>query len=160
MKRPLPFLPLLLVGCLSEGFHPLRTEALGPLRPGMESREVTALLGPGTLGPSATRRDGAWRQVWVYPAAGVEVTLVRADAATEPRVEGLRVAAPCPWTTRRGVRVGSTEAEVRKAYGRDLDSETTRPGELLVAGATHGRLVFRLQGGRVSTILLAPTLAS
>ncbi len=69
-------------------------------------------------------------------------------------IESLTITSPSILQTQRGIRIGSTEAEVIKAYGRFRNAEASKPGELLVAGSIFGGVMFDFQQGRVSRIFI------
>ena len=51
-------------------------------------------------------------------------------------------------------RVGSTEAEVIKAYRRHYNKEDSTAGSLVVAGPIYGGVTFEITKGKVSQIFI------
>lgn len=66
----------------------------------------------------------------------------------------MTITSPSTLQTQRGIRIGSTEQEVIKAYGRFQNAEDSKPGELLVAGSIFGGAMFNFHQGRVSGIFI------
>ena len=69
-------------------------------------------------------------------------------------IESITITSPSILQTQRGIRIGSTEAEVIKAYGRFQNAEDSKQGELFVAGSIFGGVMFDFQQGRVSRIFI------
>jgi hypothetical protein len=60
----------------------------------------------------------------------------------------------CELATARGVRLGSSEAEVKIAYGREFNAEESRAGETFVAGSVYGGVIFEVEKGKVVGIFI------
>ena len=131
-------------------------ERLGPFRLGQPEAEARAAL---PCPASATPRelwgaDGAWHFTLRAPACGVLLGLAAPTQAGAAQVQSVTVTPPSLLATARGVRVGSDEAAVRRAYRAELDAEATEPGHRLVAGSIYGGLIFTLEHGEVRAIFL------
>lgn len=62
--------------------------------------------------------------------------------------------ARCKLATTRGIKIGSTEAEVRKAYQDVENKEESEAGKSFVAGSIYGGVIFTLEKGRVVEIFM------
>lgn len=131
-------------------------ESLGTLRLGLTGAEVIKVLGK----PSGKNKDvmweaiGEWVQEWNYPAKGLVLNMASGKKGGAKSTLSISAAAGCSLATARGIRIGSTEAEVRKAYGAVEDRESSVRGESFVAGSLYGGVVFRFEKGRVSEIFI------
>ena len=109
--------------------------------------------------PASTSREeleaasGDYVQTWNYPSRGLSFVMAGPKKGGPKTISRLTIKAPCTLASARGIRIGSTEAEVRKAYARDIDKESTRPG-FIVAGSIYGGVMFTLGKGRVTEIFL------
>jgi hypothetical protein len=132
------------------------SERLGALRLGLPAAEVIQALGqPASRGPiEKWGATGQLHQEWRYPAQGITVDLV-ADTETGPQtVRGLTIAAPCALRTRLGIGIGSSLAEVRKAYGPHESKDAPYDGKRFVAGSLFGGVLFFIEQDRVRSIFV------
>jgi hypothetical protein len=131
-------------------------ESLGTLRLGLTGAEVMKALGK----PSGKGKDvlweaiGEWVQEWNYPAKGLALNMASGKKGGAKSLFSISASAGCTLATARGIRIGSTEAEVRKAYGAVEDRESSVRGESFVAGSLYGGVIFRFEKGRVSDIFI------
>jgi hypothetical protein len=130
--------------------------SLGKLRLGLSGAEVVKLLGK----PSSTGKDvmweaiGEWVQEWNYPAHGLSLNMASGKKGGAKSVFSISAFAGCTLATARGIRIGSNEGEVRKAYGAVEDKESSVRGASFVAGSLYGGVIFRFEKGRVSDIFI------
>ena len=134
----------------------LEREALGPIRIGARREGVLELLGEAPI--ESPRQvwgsDGRVHQSLAFPARGLTLGMV-SDALAGPQVVASILARPpCTFSTRRGIRIGSSEADVQRAYGAEHNAEEGRQGSLFVAGSFFGGLTFTLRNGSVAEIVL------
>jgi hypothetical protein len=131
-------------------------ESLGTLRLGLTGDEVMKVLGK----PSGKGKDvmweaiGEWVQEWDFPAKGVTLNMASAKKGGAKTIMSISASEKCVFATARGVRIGSSEAEVHKAYGKLEDKESSVRGESFVAGSLYGGVIFRFEKGRVSDIFI------
>ena len=134
----------------------LRAEGLGALHLGMLEKEVREFLGTPAKQTALTLQgaDGLYVQEWRYPARGISLTMstgeTKKGAKTVVRFEA---AAPCQLATRRGIKIGSAESAVRKAYAAIADRETPAAPGTFIAGSIFGGIIFNFADGKVSHIL-------
>ena len=163
MKLILSFLclvGLLFAGVISE---PLRAEedlsakeSLGALALGQKQDEVIKLLGkPVSKGKDVEwEAIGDWVQEWTFPDQGIMLNMASEKKGGRKTVFSITATSNCTLATARGIRIGSTEAAVRKAYGRQEDKEQSAPGKSFVAGSIYGGVIFHFSGGKVSEIFI------
>ena len=134
----------------------LEKEQIGKLHIGLSETEVRQII-PGKPTRGAEKwwgADGQYHQEWQYPDGGITLGMVSKKKGGLKSIESLTITSPSILQTQRGIRIGSTEAEVVKAYGRFQDAEESKPGELFVAGSIFGGVMFDFQQGRVSRIFI------
>lgn len=131
-------------------------EAFGKLALGQKADEVVALLGK----PESKGKDimweaiGEWVQEWRYPKQGLRLNMASEKKGGAKTVLMISASRGCEFATKRGVRIGSSEAEVRKAYGAVEDKEASVRGESFVAGSVYGGVIFHFEKGRVTEIFI------
>ncbi len=155
----------LLVGILTlaAGFNPLsaadqslENEMLGKIKLEQKAAGVTALLGkPDSKGQDAEwAATGEWVQEWRFKSQGLTLNMASASKAGAKTVLSITAQAPSKLATSRGIHIGSTIAEVTKAYGRVQDKEQSVSGKTFVAGSVYGGVIFTFTNGKVSQIFI------
>lgn len=139
-----------------KGFALMKEEALNEIRLEMPQIEVLKFLGkPAKMGPDVEwEAIGEHVQEWQYPAQGLTLQMASIKKGGTKKVLIVTLKAPGERRTKKGIHLGSTEAEVRKAYGALEDKESSQKGEIFVAGTVYGGLVFHFEKGKVSEIFL------
>lgn len=130
-------------------------ESFGQLTLGAKPASVEKLLGkPESKGKKTMQEaTGTSIQDWNYPAKGLTITMEFADKKQET-VSIIRATAACTLATARGIKIGSTEAAVAKAYGKERDKESSKAGESFVAGSLYDGIIFTLKDGKVAEIFI------
>lgn len=130
-------------------------QKVGGLKLGLDSSQVTALLGkPAKEGkPVEEAATGLTVKDQTYPQRGLVITLSREGKATVWRLERFTVTSPCQWKTPQGIGIGSSHQEVRKAYGELLDKEGQSATQLVV-GSIYDGLIFHFKNGKVESIFV------
>jgi hypothetical protein len=125
--------------------------SIGPVRRGQSAADVRRLLGrpASKTRPELWGADGAWHSEWKFPARGVTLGMVAAKKAGRPSVEMITVAAPCDWKTTRGIRLGSTVAEVDTAYPPATRDPNVVDEEAIIVGSVFDGLAIRFAEGKV-----------
>lgn len=120
-----------------------------PLKTGEMWRSATLLPEGkrGLFGPST------YHQELENIPCGIKVGLA-AKPGSAFTVESIAVFAPNTMATSRGIRVGSTEQEVEKAYAAEWNRDVDERGKAFVAGAIDKGIIFYFENGRVFRILL------
>lgn len=134
----------------------LDREALGPLKLGQTAADVTRLLGaPESRGKETEWAAlGEWVQEWRFPRQGLKLHLAAAEKGGAQTVLMVTATAPCQFATAHGIKMGSSVAEVTRAYREVEDKEHSRPGESFVAGSIYGGVIFTFKEGKVAEIFL------
>jgi hypothetical protein len=159
LKKCLAFMVIIgLIGSVAFAADefPYDKEQIGKLRLGLPEPEVKLIIpGKPVLGPEKLwGADGQYHQEWHYPDGGISLGMVAKKKGGIKSIESITLTSPSTLQTQRGIRIGSTEAEVVKAYGPFRNAEDSRPGELLVAGSIFGGVMFDFQQERVSRIFI------
>ena len=103
-------------------------EQIGKLHLGLSAKEVKQIIpGQPARGPEQLwGADGAYHQEWKYPAAGITLGMVSEKKGGPKSIERITLTSPSTLATSKGIRIGSTEAEVNKAYGRFRNAEDSK----------------------------------
>ena len=133
----------------------MRKEVVGGLRLGATAASVVKALGPPAQKGKIDQRgsDGDYVQTWKFPARGLELTMRAAKRAGAQTIDAIVVNAPSTLKTSRGIGIGSTLAELQRAYGADRNPEDST-ADSFVAGSTFGGVIFQLEAGRVRSIFV------
>jgi hypothetical protein len=131
-------------------------ETLGKLKLGQEAGVVTKVLG----NPDSKGKDvyweaiGEWVQDWHFPKQGLTLAMSSEKKGGAKAIYSITAEAPCNLVTSRGIKIGSPEAEVAKAY-RDLrNTEQSVSGKTFVAGSIYGGAIFTFKSGKVAQIFI------
>jgi hypothetical protein len=153
---------LLLLAALCLGIGPLRAEkmfegdSLGSLKLGQKAAAVIETLGkPASKGKDVEwEAIGEWVQEWHFPKQGLTLAMSSEKKGGAKTILSITAEAPCELATSRGIKIGSTEAALAKAYRDVQDKEAGEPGKLFVAGSVYGGVMFHLEDGKVAQIFI------
>jgi hypothetical protein len=147
---------LICSAAFAAGEFPLEKEKIGKLHIGLSEREVKQIIpGKPTRGPEKWwGADGQYHQEWKYPDVGITLGMVSKKKSGIKSIESITITSPSKLQTQRGIRIGSTEQEVIKAYGHFQNAEDSKQGEFFVAGSIFGGVMFNFHQGRVSSIFI------
>ena len=144
------------IGSLRAEEKLLEGEALGKIALGKEVDALAALIGqPDTKGKDESwEAIGAWVQEWRYRALGLKLGMNSRKKGGAKTVLSITAEAPCALATSRGIKIGSTEAEVMKAYRKVRNAEESIAGQTFVAGSLYGGTIFTFKSGKVRQIFI------
>lgn len=131
-------------------------ESLGKLKLGSKGDEVIKLLGK----PASKGKDvewaaiGEWVQEWKFPEQGIQLNMASAKKGGTKTVLMITGTSACKLATAKGIAIGSSEADVKKAYGSVQDKENSEAGKTFVAGSIYGGVIFHFEKGKVSEIFI------
>ena len=162
------FLPRLTILCLwlialcanmvplKAGDKFLEGESLGKLALGQKSDQVTSFVGkPDSKGKDTMwEAIGEWVQEWRFKAQGLTFNMASESKGGAKTIASVTAVSPCKLTTARGIQIGSSIADVTKAYKKFQDKEMSVPGKTFVAGSIYGGVIFTFKDGKVSQIFL------
>ncbi len=134
----------------------LDNEALGKIKLGRKAADLAGLIGKPDSKGKDTEWDaiGEWVQEWRFKSQGLTLHMASKSKGGAKTVLTITAEAPSKLATARGIHIGSTIAEVTKAYGKVQDKEGSEPGKTFVAGSVYGGVIFTFTGGKVSRIFL------
>lgn len=137
-------------------FQLMRDEAIGALKIGLSREQAIKIVGAS---PKAGRieewdADSQFHQQLTFKNAGISLSMVSKTKSSSQTIESITAVAPCALTTKKGIHIGSSEAEVMKAYKRNYNKEESTPGSSFVAGSTYGGISFQIDNGKISQIFL------
>ncbi|MHB8139171.1 MAG: hypothetical protein ACYDGO_12410 [Smithellaceae bacterium] len=140
----------------ADEFTLLREERIGALRIDLPEREVKKTI-HSTLKRGSDElwgADGAYHQKWEYAGCGITLGMVSEKKGASKSVDSITLVSPGNLSTKRGIRIGSTEQEVMEAYGPYWNKEDSKSFNIFVAGSIYGGLMFDFKNGKVSRIFL------
>lgn len=131
-------------------------ESFGKLALGQKAATVIQHLGePKSKGEDLLMEaTGEWVQEWEYPVLGLTLMMGSEAQGGAKTVWSISADGKCELATARGIRIGSSEAEVKKAYSKEYNAEDSRAGETFVAGSVYGGVIFDLEKGKVLGIFI------
>lgn len=131
----------------------LAKESLGQLKLNQGADAVVKALGkPESKGEDLFQgADGTWVQEWSYPAQGLQLVMASSEKGGAKMISSITATDGCKLATARGIRLGSTVAQVQKAYA-DVRSQEGASDEEFVAGSIYGGVIFSLEKGKVTRI--------
>ena len=134
---------------------PYKQEQIGKLHLGLAAKAVQQLIpGKPVLGPDQLMgADGLYHQEWKYPKAGISLDMTSEEKGALKTIASISVTGPSTLQTQRLIGIGSTAAEVTKAYGPFRSAEDSTP-ERFVAGSNFGGVIFNFEQGKVSQIFI------
>lgn len=134
----------------------LDTESLGLLKVGSEEAEIVRVLGTPKK-KSKAQEEGATGDFvsdWTWDSAVVSMAGESAKGPWKARMITIKKGSPL--TTVAHVRIGSTRAEVEKAYKRSEEDDGKKPDQYLV-GSLYGGILFSFdKDNKVSVISMGP----
>lgn len=132
------------------------SEGLGKLALDQKAGVVLELLGePKSKGADVLMEaTGEWVQEWSFPAKGLTLMMGSTDKGGKKTVWSITADEKCELATERGVRIGSSETEVKNVYGKVYNAEESRAGETFVAGSVYGGVIFEFEKGKVVGIFI------
>lgn len=131
-------------------------EQVGKLRHGLSAQEVKQIIpGKPACGPEELwGADGEYHQEWQYPDVGVTLGMVSKKKGGSKSIWSITITSPSPLQTQRGIRIGSTELEVKDAYRRFRNAFDSEHFNCFIAGSIFGGVMFDLKQGKVSQIFI------
>ena len=132
----------------------LHKESLGGLRINLPEKDVLRLLDqPAKRGKLVFQAaDGNYVQEWHYPEKGIDLSMSGEKKTGPKRIVSITASAPCTLATRKGIKIGSAENAVRKAYGMFVDRNAPAEPGTYVLGSIYGGIIFNFEKGKVSRI--------
>ena len=144
------------VGCAAPNSNLLTEERIGCLRIGLSEGDLKKSLscelkrGPENLWGA----DGAYHQTWQCASCGLNLGMFSEKRRGSKAIESITLTSPSTLSTKRGIRIGSSEKEVRKAYRALWNREDSKASGSFVAGSIFGGMIFYFQDGKVREIFL------
>ncbi len=131
-------------------------EKIGELRLGLSEKEINRIIPcrPEKGKEILEGATGDYIQMWKYHDCGILLKMVSERKRGAKSVGSITVTSPCDFATGSGIRIGSEESEVVKAYGQFQDPEETKKGKVFVAGSIYDGMIFTLKEGKVVKIFL------
>ena len=140
----------------ADGFALLHEERIGTLRIGLSEGEVKKRIHCSLKRGSEELwgADGAYHQKWEYVDCGITLSMVSEKKGASKSIESISLVSPSTLSTKRGIRIGSTEQEVMKAYKSQWNREDSKHFGSFVAGSIYGGVMFDFENDKVSRIFL------
>ncbi len=129
----------------------LTKENLGGIKIGMTAKALSAILGKVTIKKSPSKeenREGF--ETWDCPEKGLSIEMSSQEGNQGRTVSRFIAKKKCPFATAKGIKLGSTLAEVSKAYGTLHENG---PNQFLAGNAADAvGIFFTIKDGKVSEI--------
>lgn len=131
-------------------------EPFGKLALGQSAESLRKVLGE----PEGKGKDtmweaiGEWVQDWKFPKQGLTIAMSSEKKGGTKTVFSITADTGCSLLTARGIKIGSPEDAVWKAYAKEKDKEQSRRGDAFVAGSLYGGIIFSFKDGKVSQIFI------
>lgn len=137
-------------------FKLMKSETIGTLRIGMTADQLgqTLKAKPARGADRRWEADGQYHQKWTYARDGLRLTMVSEKKGGPKTVEMIDCMARCTLKSARGIGIGSTLADVQKAYAAEFNKEESKLPGTFVAGSIYGGLILSFKGGKVSQMFL------
>jgi len=138
-----------------DDFKAMKKERIGGLAIGTPAAAVIKALGQPSKKSKIVHQeaDDNYVQTWSFTAQGVEVGMTSGKPGGAQTIDSITVKGASTLKTARGIGIGSTLAELTKAYGAQKNAEDSN-AEAFVVGSVYGGVIFRLAGDKVSEIFL------
>jgi hypothetical protein len=138
-----------------DDFAAMKKERIGGLGIGTPAAAAIKALGkPSSKGKIELQEaDGNYVQTWTYADKGVELGLSSAKRGGPQTIDWMTIKGSSTLKTAKGIGLGSTVAEVARAYGAEKNAEESSP-ESFVVGSMYGGVIFRLAKDKVTEIFL------
>lgn len=142
----------------NDGNDLLANESLGGIQIGLEEKALDAILGKSKVekGKSALEEaTGEYIQTWTCEEMGLSLRMSSGESKKgAPHVAGFTASETCLLATNKGIKIGSTRADVLKAYGalEDKENQGVAGADSFVAGSIYGGIIFTFKDNKVSEI--------
>ena len=132
----------------------LMKENIGLLSIGISDSDTLKILGQPEQKSTARiwGADGMEHQGWYYNAKGIELDMIRKENKQE--VNMISIKSPCDYKTQRGIQIGSSSAEVQRAYKNEINLHDSKSDSSIVAGTIYGGIIFGLKDTIVTSIFI------
>jgi hypothetical protein len=132
----------------------LDTETIGGLKIGADEKAILAALGAPKHKDKAVQEGATMEYAsdWTWPTASINMV---SDTGKPPwKARLISVSKTSTLETTQHIHLGSTRADVEKAYKRS-EEDDGKPDQFLV-GSVYGGLLFEFKKDRVVTISMGP----
>jgi hypothetical protein len=130
----------------------LDTESFGAIKVGSEEAEIVRTLGPPKK-KSKAQEEGATGDFvsdWTWPSAAISMA---GEAKTGPwKARLITLKKGSTLATSKNIHVGSTRAEVEKAYTRSEEDDGSKKDQYLV-GSLYGGILFEFDKANKVTVM-------
>lgn len=127
----------------------LSKESLGGIKIGMTEKALGAVIGKAAIKKSPSKQEGRdGYEVWDCPAKGLSIEMGSPEGDQGRPVVTFTATKECPFATAKGIKIGSTLAQVRKAYGKLHENG---PDNFLAGNAADSvGIFFTIKDGKVA----------
>jgi len=134
----------------------LKIEGFGFLRIGLSAAEISRNLGVPEIKEKKVLQeaDGLYHQTWNYVQKGIKLDMVASRVEGDFSVASISLKSPSLLKTKRGIGIGSSYAETKRAYEKEYNREESTPGKQLIVGSVYEGLIFSFKDERVVGIFL------
>lgn len=128
-------------------------EAFGPVRLGLTDGQLQKAVGaPASKTPVALEpATGQHVSDWKYPKLGLTLKMAADKKAGPFTVASFALESPSRFRSTRGVGIGSSADQIRKAYKGFVEPGSS---DRIVVGSEYMGIIFTLEGGKATYIFV------
>jgi len=120
----------------------------------IDADETFALLEHESIGGlKQMAATGDYTSGWRWPNATLDMVAEKKSGPWKARM--ITISKASTFETAQHIHIGSTRAELEKAYKRSEDDDKQKPNQWL-AGSMYGGMLFELDHDKVSSISMGP----
>lgn len=127
-------------------------ESFGPLKLGQSASDIIRLLGEPAKKekPVEWGADGLMHEDWTWTAEALELNFSYEKGTAEGNRQLFSITAsePNTYKTKAGIGIGSSIADIRAAYPKDVNKEESSSDQVVV-GSVYGGILFTLRNNKV-----------
>lgn len=136
------------------GMQLMNDDGVGPVKIDLSADEVVAILGnPESKSIEAlSEAHGQMHQQWIYQTKGLVLDMFTTDGTQS--VGMITATSSCKFKTKRDIGIGADAKTVLSVYKAEIDPTAEDLAGSIIAGSVYGGVIFFIDDGRVSSILI------
>lgn len=134
----------------------LDIESFGEIRISQSAATTVTVLGqPGNKTKAILwEADGLMHEDWIYTAKGLVLNMAYDEKRKKSKsIYTITATAPCIYTTKANIGIGSSYTEVSAAYKNDIDQSIKEKDQIIV-GSVYSGIAFNFKNDTVQRVFL------
>ncbi len=147
------------------GPYIMQDSSIGGIRIGAPERDVFKLAAQNGFGSIQKGEDEIWEafgqavQTWTFPQAGISFEMISDEIGGEKSVFSITMTKSSTLSTRAGISIGASKAEVLAAYRAYESTNEEQDGffgdqDVHLVGSLYGGMIFTFENGQLSEVFL------